>query len=94
MRSIKVVNREDLRKDHVRILGPLEYRIREIVAGILTGAEANLSRELHGIGLDVMRAVMELEILQVVGPKGKHHSSQSLGHKSWCGCHQRGKSGL
>ena len=76
MRSIKVVNREDLRKDHARILGPLEHRIREIVADILTGTEANLSRELHGIGLDVMRAVMELEILEVVGPKGKHHSSR------------------
>jgi|WetSurMetagenome_2_1015567.scaffolds.fasta_scaffold97787_2 putative transposase len=76
MRSIKVVNQEILRKEYSRILGPLEDRVRGIVVDILTGTEARLSKELHGIGLEVMRAVMELEVLEVVGPKGKHHTAR------------------
>jgi putative transposase len=76
MNRTKIAKPDDLRKDHARILGPLEQRVREIVADILTGTEAHLSRELHGIGLEVMRAVMELEILELVGPKGKHHTAR------------------
>jgi transposase-like protein len=73
MYSIKVVNPESLRKDYSRILGPLEDRVRGIVVNILGGVETHLSRELHGIGLEVMKAVMEFEREEVVGVKGKHN---------------------
>ena len=72
MRSIKVANRCDVLKDQERILGSLESRIKGIVVDILRGVEMNLAEELHGIGLEVMQAVMEFEITSIAGPKGKH----------------------
>jgi putative transposase len=72
MRESKVVKGNDLHKEHERILRPLEARVKGIVAEILTGVESNLSQELHGIALEVMRAVMELEVASIAGPKGKH----------------------
>ena len=72
MRTAKVVNRNDVLKEHERILKPLEARVKGIVVNILGDVQANLGAELHGIALEVMRAVMELEISGIVGPKGKH----------------------
>ena len=72
MRRIKVANRCEVLKDRERILSSLERRIKGIVVDILTGVEMNLGEELHGIGLEVMRAVMEFEIADIAGPKGKH----------------------
>jgi transposase-like protein len=69
---MKVTNRREVLKDQERILGSLERRIKGIVIDILTGVEMNLAEELHGIGLEVMRAVMEFEIADIAGPKGKH----------------------
>lgn len=40
---------------------------------MLEGVETDLSRELHGIGLEVMRAVMEYERAAVVGERSKHN---------------------
>ena len=73
MDKIKIVNREALCKDYSRILKPLENRVLGIVLNILGGIETHLSEELHGIGLEVMRAVMQLEMEEVVGAKGKHN---------------------
>jgi transposase-like protein len=36
----------------------------------------NLAQELRGIGLEVMRAVMEFEISSIVGAKGKHQQER------------------
>jgi putative transposase len=72
MYSIKVSNQESLRKDYSRILAPLEDRVRGLVVNILGGVKMHLSEELHGVGLEVMKAVMELEMEDVVGVKGKH----------------------
>jgi transposase-like protein len=72
MRTAKVVNRNDVLKEHERILRPLEARVKGIVVNILGDVQANLGAELHGIALEVMRAVMELEISGIAGPKGKH----------------------
>jgi len=72
MCATKVANRSDVLKDQDRILSSLERRIKGIVVDILTGAEMNLAGELHGIGLEVMRAVMEFEIADIAGPKGTH----------------------
>jgi putative transposase len=72
MRTSKVVNPQDVLKDHQRILGGLEDQVKSIVVGLLSTARFNLAAELHGIALEVMHAVMELEISSVCGPKGKH----------------------
>jgi putative transposase len=76
MRRSNIINRADLHKDHRRILGTLEARVRGIVASILGGIQTNLAAELHGIALEVMHAVMEFEITNVAGPKGKHVGSR------------------
>jgi putative transposase len=73
MHSIKVLNQESLRKDYSRILAPLEDRVRGMVVNVLGGLKTHLSQELHGIGLEVMKAVMEWEMEEVVGVKGKHN---------------------
>lgn len=87
MCSNKVVNRNDVLKDHERILGSLEGRVKGIVADILTGVQTNLAAELHGIALEVMQAVMEFEITGIAGPKGKHLASRQYsrwGHNPGC----------
>lgn len=79
MRGSKVINRNDLLKDQERILKPLEDRVKGIVTEILGGVQTNLGAELHGIALEVMKAVMELEISQVAGVKGKHQEDRQYG---------------
>lgn len=68
----KVVNQDDLLKDRERIFKPLEEGVKGVVVRILQDVQASLEGELHGIALEVMQAVMELEIVGVAGPKGKH----------------------
>lgn len=77
MCATKVANRSDVLKDQDRILSSLEKRIKGIVVDILTGVEMNLAGELHGIGLEVMRAVMEFEIAGIAGAKGKHEKERT-----------------
>ena len=78
MCSRKVVNQSDVLKDHKRILGGLERRVKGIVVGILSDAQTNLAQELHGVALEVMQAVMEFEISSIAGPKGKHLESRQF----------------
>ncbi len=72
MHRNKIINRNDVLNDHQRILSGVEERIKGILLDVLSGTQTNLARELKGIALDVMNAVMELEIAQVAGVKGKH----------------------
>jgi putative transposase len=72
MRTTNIVKAEDVLKDHARILQGLEHRVKGIVVNVLSGVEEHLSSELHGIAKEVMQAVMEFEILSIVGPKGRH----------------------
>ena len=76
MRRNKVVNQNDVLKDHERILSSLEGRVKGIVVDILSGVQTNLAAELHGVALEVMQAVMEFEITGIAGPKGKHLESR------------------
>ena len=72
MRTARVVKESDVLKDRQRILQGLEDRVKEIVVDVLSGIEKNLSCELHGIAPEVMKAVMEFELLELAGPKGQH----------------------
>jgi putative transposase len=78
MRTGKVVNPNEVLKDHQRILGGLEERVKGIVVGLLSDVRINLAAELHGVALEVMQAVMEFEITNVAGPKGKHLESRQF----------------
>jgi putative transposase len=77
MSGRKVVNRSEILNDRDRIFSPLEARIKGVVLDVLEGVASNLEQELQGIGLEVMRTVMELEIAQVAGAKGKHQPDRS-----------------
>jgi hypothetical protein len=81
MSKAKVVNRTEILNDRERIFSHLEERIKGIVVGVLEGVTTNLEQELQGIGLEVMHTVMELEIAQVAGAKGKHQADRS--HNWW-----------
>jgi transposase-like protein len=76
MRKAKIVNRIDVLKDQDRILGALQERVKSIVLDVLGNIEVNLAKELRGIGLEVMRSVMEFEISSIVGAKGKHQAER------------------
>lgn len=76
MRKAKIVNRIDVLKDQERILGALQERVKGVVLDVLGDIEVNLAQELRGIGLEVMRAVMEFEISSIVGEKGKHQADR------------------
>src|SRR3989338_6487415 len=72
MRRIKVLEREDDLKDQERIVSGLQDRVKGMVVEMLSDVRVNLEQELRGLGLEVMQAVMELEITSVAGAKGKH----------------------
>lgn len=72
MRTSKIINRKNVLNEHSRILQGLEDRVKGIVVDVLSGTEQKLASELHGIALEVMKAVMEFEILGVAGAKGQH----------------------
>lgn len=76
MNGSKVINRDELyKKDYERILEGVCEKVRGMVGLVLEGARDELQKELRGIGLEVMRAVMDLELTDVVGPKGKHDNA-------------------
>lgn len=72
MRRIKVLEQQDVLKDQERIFSGLENRVKGMVVEMLSDVRVNLEQELRGLGLEVMQAVMELEITNVAGAKGKH----------------------
>lgn len=73
MGRVKVVNRDDVRKDFDRILEGVCEKVKGMVELVLLGAKEKLAEELQGIGLMVMEAIMEMEITEIAGPKGKHN---------------------
>lgn len=75
MRKINIVTAADICKDEA-VFQPLEARLKEVVVGVLNGLRTSLEAELSGIALVVMQTVMELEIAQVVGQKGRHHTGR------------------
>jgi putative transposase len=76
MGRVKVVNRDDVHKDFDRILEGVCEKVKGMVELVLLGAKEKLAEELHGIGLTVMEAIMEMEITEVAGPKGKHNAER------------------
>ena len=78
MRRVKVVTKEEIINScGEEIFGPVKERIVEMVMGVLGGMKESLEAKLSGIGLMVMRAVMELEIARVAGKKGKHRKNRA-----------------
>lgn len=75
MRTINLVTTDDICKD-AAVFRPLEARLKAVVAEILSGLRTSMEAELSGIALLVMQTVMELEIAQVVGEKGRHHTGR------------------
>jgi len=76
MQRVKVRTREEIINNSEAIFGPVKDRIVETVMGVLGGMKESLEAELTGIGLLVMRAVMELEIAEVAGAKKKHQEDR------------------
>ena len=77
MRRIKIATKEEIIKNGEEVFGPIKGRIVDMVLGVLGGIKESLEEELSGIGLMVMRAVMELEITQVAGVKGQRQRNRA-----------------
>jgi putative transposase len=75
----KIVNKEELLKLQEEIIDPLKEHLVDIVIDVLRGTQENLAQEMSGVGLFVMRTVMDLEIAAVSGKKGKHRKEQEYG---------------
>jgi len=71
MGKTKIAPKAEIIKQGEKIFGPIQSRIVDMVIDVLTGIKTSLEGELSGIGLMVMQAVMELEINEVAGIKGK-----------------------
>ena len=72
MRKARMVKDRDVIKDRQRVLRGLEDCVKGIVVDVLRGIENNLSSDLHGIALEVIKGAIEFEILDLAGPKGQH----------------------
>ncbi len=72
MRSVKVVNPENLRNRFPQIFGRVKERVLELTVNVLSGVETSLGEQLHGIRLEVIQAIVEAEREEIVGAKGKH----------------------
>ena len=81
MNRIKVVKSEDVIKGSEKIFEPIKERVVEVVLEVLQGMKRSMEEEMQGIGLLVMKAVMELEITKVAGEKGKHQKNRT--HNWW-----------
>jgi transposase-like protein len=76
MGRMKVVNQDDVHKDFDRILEGVCDKVKGMLALVLKGAREELAKELRGIGLMTMEAIMEMEITTIAGPKGKHKAER------------------
>ena len=73
MGRVKVVKQDDVHKDFDRILEGVCDKVKGMVEMVLTGAREELAKELRGVGLIAMEAIMEMEITTIAGAKGKHN---------------------
>jgi len=81
MSKVKIIKQQELfnqidSSEYERILQGVCGKVRTMIGMVLQGAKEELRKELQGIGLVVMEAIMELEITGVVGRKGKHTSER------------------
>ena len=76
MRGANVVNSEILRNRFPEVFGRVKDRILDMTVEVLSGIEMSVSEHLHGIGLEVVQAIMEAEREEIVGAKGKHNRSR------------------
>jgi len=77
MNKVKIVKKDEVynqieKGEYERILEGVCEKVKGMVGMVLLGAKEELQKELQGIGLVVMEAIMEMEITDVVGPKGRH----------------------
>jgi transposase-like protein len=74
--KVKVIEQEDLVNHIDEAIEPIREKVLEMVAGEIKGIKGSLERELKGIPLMVMRAMMDLEIASITGPKHKHEGQR------------------
>src|SRR6187200_800981 len=64
---------------------PLPAQIQEALGELVGAAREGLLALSVGVGLGVVHELMELEVTEVVGPKGKHHPDRTAkrhGHEN------------
>lgn len=76
MREIRVVKAHEAIKGYDKVFATVETQMREVVTSVLRGVKTSLGGELHGLGLLVMNAIMELEITEVVGTRYAHREER------------------
>jgi hypothetical protein len=57
----------------------LPVRVQEALGELAGAAKEGLLALSVGVGLGVLHEIMEAEVCEVVGPKGKHDRAQSRG---------------
>jgi transposase-like protein len=82
MSKVKIAKRDEVLKhidegEYARILEGVCEKVKGMVGMVLEGAKEELQKELHGIGVSVMEAIIEMEITGVVGAKGAHREDRT-----------------
>ena len=82
MSTVKIVKKDDVLKqiderEYGRILEGVCEKVKGMVGMVLEGSREKLQEELHGIGITVMEAIIEMEITAVVGAKGVHREDRT-----------------
>src|SRR5436309_8877646 len=72
------------------IESPLPPQIREALGELVGAAREGLLALSVGVGLGVVHELMELEVTEVVGPKGKHDAERTAKRHG----HERGSMAL
>jgi hypothetical protein len=80
----KVVKPEVLRNRFPVIFAGVQDRVRDLAVEILSGVQVHLSSRLHGIGLEIIKAIMATELEEVIGIKGKHLRDRRFVHGGVC----------
>jgi putative transposase len=82
MNGIKVIEKEELVNHRSDALLPVKEKILGMVVETMQGLRSSLEKELAGIPLMVMKAMMDTEIENVAGPKYKHQKDRQY---NWWG---------
>jgi putative transposase len=76
MNTIKVIDRKELVNHMDNGLILIREKVLEIVASEMKGIEGSLEKELNGIPLMIMRAIMDMEIADITGKKYTHRKDR------------------
>jgi putative transposase len=76
MRKSKIVNRQEVSKHQPELVEHIRDRVIGVGKEILTEVKTSFEEDLTDIGLLVIKAIMDYEIDEIAGSKGRHNTQR------------------